>query len=230
VRDDDDGITAAGSNGFALPAIPQARGSAYELQVQPVRSPGILTASWGSSRQTLCSGALCPASPTTRCWSACRWQRPIPTARELRALREELARASRIRIDLAVQIARRLHRTWPESRAIRVLPATRRPRWRSGGQRRSACRSAAVPGDAAPAHTTISTPLSPDLTDLIQRNPRGAQARLTRATILQVQGKLRLRRRPTARRCAASHPRSSGRRAPTGSAASTADCARATRR
>lgn len=110
-----------------------------------------------------------------------------PTARELRALRQELASQPE-RIDLAVQLARRyteLGRIKGDPRYAGYAQAALAKWWADADPPaevlliRATLRQRTHDFDAALA----------DLTDLIKRNPRGAQARLTRATILQVQGK-----------------------------------------
>lgn len=109
-----------------------------------------------------------------------------PVARELRALREELARQPQ-RIDLAVEMARRyteLGRVRGDPRFAGYAQAALANWWEQSEPPsevlllRATLRQRNHDFDAALL----------DLATLIRRNPRDGQARLTRATILQVQG------------------------------------------
>lgn len=109
-----------------------------------------------------------------------------PVARELRALREELARQPQ-RIDLAVEMARRyteLGRVRGDPRFAGYAQAALANWWEQSEPPsevlllRATLRQRNHDFDAALL----------DLAALIRRNPRDGQARLTRATILQVQG------------------------------------------
>ena len=109
-----------------------------------------------------------------------------PSARELRALREELARQPQ-RLDLAVEIARRyteLGRVRGDPRFAGYAQAALANWWEQSEPPsevlllRATLRQRNHDFDAALL----------DLAALIRRNPRDGQARLTRATVLQVQG------------------------------------------
>lgn len=109
-----------------------------------------------------------------------------PSARELRALREELARQPQ-RLDLAVEIARRyteLGRVKGDPRFAGYAQAALANWWEQSEPPsevlllRATLRQRNHDFDAALL----------DLAALIRRNPRDGQARLTRATVLQVQG------------------------------------------
>lgn len=109
-----------------------------------------------------------------------------PSARELRALREELTRQPQ-RLDLAVEIARRyteLGRVRGDPRFAGYAQAALANWWEQSEPPsevlllRATLRQRNHDFDAALL----------DLAALIRRNPRDGQARLTRATVLQVQG------------------------------------------
>ena len=109
-----------------------------------------------------------------------------PAARELRALRDELARQPE-RVDLAVALARRyteLGRVKGDPRFAGYAQAALARWWEEAEPPaevllvRATLRQRTHDFDAALA----------DLAILLRRNPRDGQARLTRATILQVQG------------------------------------------
>jgi Tfp pilus assembly protein PilF len=109
-----------------------------------------------------------------------------PGARELRALREDLARQPE-RLDLAVTLARRyteLGRLKGDPRFAGYAQAALARWWEEAEPPaevllvRATLRQRTHDFDAALA----------DLAILLRRNPRDGQARLTRATILQVQG------------------------------------------
>lgn len=109
-----------------------------------------------------------------------------PSARELRSLREELARQPQ-RLDLAVEIARR----YTELGRVRGDP-------RFAGYAQAALANwweqSEPPSEVLLLRATLHQRNHDfdaallDLAALIRRNPRDGQARLTRATILQVQG------------------------------------------
>lgn len=109
-----------------------------------------------------------------------------PVARELRALRQEVARQPE-RLDLAVQLARRY---------TELGRVSGDPRF-AGYAQSSLGRWWALPEPPSEVLLVRATlrqrthhfdgALS-DLATLVRRNPRDGQARLTRATILQVQG------------------------------------------
>ena len=111
-----------------------------------------------------------------------------PALRELKRMRAALAATPRD-LDVAAGVARARHRRRRASPAIRASWARRKRRWRRGGRRpmrrRRRCCCAPRSGRAS----TISTARSPTSTGCCSANPRAAQARLTRATVLTVVGR-----------------------------------------
>lgn len=109
-----------------------------------------------------------------------------PLARELRAWREALAQQP-ARLDLAVYLARRyaeLGRVSGDPRFASYAQAALGPWWGASD----------APSEVLLIRATLRqrthdfAAALADLATLLQRNPRDGQARLTRATILQVQG------------------------------------------
>jgi tetratricopeptide (TPR) repeat protein len=212
-----------------LPAIPQARGSDMKRISTPL--PGALTA----LLVTLVTGERSAACPTSR-----QVRRPGPGApaartdrpdrRELRALRQELARQPDGSIS-PLRARPSLHRTWAGQGRSAFC------RLRPGGFGKLVGADAEPPAEVLLMRATLRQRTHDfdaallDLAILLHpaqsaRRPGPPDARDDSAGA----GQFRRRRLPSARRCAASHPRSSGRRVPTGWPASRADCARATTR
>ena len=92
-------------------------------------------------------------------------------------------------LDLAIPVARRAHRGGARSSAIRASSARRRRRSRRGGRPTDAAGRAAAARDDQAEPARFRRLRSTDLDRLLAAQPADGQALLTRATVLDVQGR-----------------------------------------